>query len=82
MPDRGPHDAPASRGAPAAAERIILWTMAEPPILWGDGRHCDRAVIAHLLDGGVAYHMGRKEVITAPTLRHLPPGMYRVVPAE
>jgi len=39
-------------------------------------------VIHHLLKGGAAYDMRQGAVIVAPTLKHLPPGMYRLAPAN
>lgn len=51
------------------------------PILWGDMEHDDRRVLQHLLHGGAAYDMRTASMIVAPTLKHLPPGVYRTAMA-
>lgn len=56
--------------------------MRERPVLWGDGSHNDRAAIRHLFKGGMAYCRRAQEVIMAPTLDKLPPGLYRTLPGE
>jgi hypothetical protein len=63
------------------AETIRL-PKAEPPILWADGAHDDSIVLRHLLRGGAAYAMKQRAVIVAPTLKDLPPGVYRLAPAN
>lgn len=51
------------------------------PILWGDIVHDDRRVLQHLLHGGAAYDMRTASMIVAPSLKLLPPGIYRTAAA-
>ena len=54
--------------------------FSDVAILWGDAKHDDSEVIRFLLNGGAAYDMRSGEMIVAPTLNDLPPGVYRTVP--
>lgn len=62
-----------SRGDPKT------WTPTVQ-ILWGNNKNNDRAVLRYLLNGGAAFDMRTREMIVAPTLKDLPPGVYHVAP--
>jgi hypothetical protein len=47
------------------------------PILWGDNQHDDSRVLSHLFKGGAAYDVRSAQMIAAPSIAHLPPGIYR-----
>lgn len=50
------------------------------PVLHGNGKHNDRPAIWALFNGFKAYDCRTGDEITAPTMKHLPPGLYWVAP--
>lgn len=49
--------------------------------LWGDGSNDDSPAIRALFCGGLAFDIRAGKMLAAPTLRDLPPGLYRLVPS-
>lgn len=61
---------------------LITQKPINPPIeaLWGDGSCDDSPAIRSLLRGHAAFDIRAGKMLSAPTLKDLPPGLYRLVP--
>lgn len=61
----------------------VVQKSLDPPIeaLWGDGSCDDSPAIRSLLRGHTAFDIRAGKMLSAPTLKDLPPGLYRLVPS-